>query len=97
VLANLDAESARSLTEANAAISGRVAYQKGSSGLAMPEKLGDSAKQADEFLARLAEGKETLGRAANGYRAAINQPTGVVDYDPQGRAVSITGLKGGFR
>lgn len=108
VLANLDTPSLKRLVDANAALSARTAYEKGGLGMAMPEWIRDRAERADKFCDDLAHGLRRLGRVAGGAVAAINQPTGTVDYDPNGDGgnnsdgspaarISMTGLKLGFR
>lgn len=96
-LAALDTPSQRRLRDANAALSARTAYVKGGKGLAMPEHVGLAAERADKFLDQLARGERRLGRVSGGLVAAINQPAGVVDHDPNGAGVSVAGFKRGFR
>lgn len=97
-IANLDTDSLRRLRDANAAISARIAYAKGGLGQAMPDYLRDAAERAEKFADQLAIGQRRLGRVADGKAAAINQPATIVDYDPFGQAISITGFRGsGFR
>jgi hypothetical protein len=97
VLANLDAASLVQCRRWNKALAGRLAYRDGAAGLAMPEQLADGAREADEDLVQLAEGKIRLARVAGGKAAALGQPVGVVDYDPLAKGLSIAGLKLGFR
>lgn len=105
---NLDAASLRRLIDANAAISARIAWEKGGKGMGMPAWIKERAERNDRFLEALADGKRRLGRAAGSIPAAINQPAGVVDYDPngdggidrKGRPTSRLSMKGflrGFR
>ena len=97
VLANLDADSLRRLRDANASLSARIAYEKGGLGLAMPDHVRDRAERAERFLDQLAKGERRLGRVSGGTAAAINQPVGVVSFDPEASGVSIDGFKRGFR
>ena len=96
-LANLDTPSLRKLNDANATLAARTAFEKGAVGQAMPDHLAQRAARIDKYLDDLATGMATLGRASGGGFPALNQPVGVVDYDPQGCGVSITGFKQGFR
>lgn len=96
-LANLDADSLRRVRDANAALSARHAYTKGGRGLAMPEFVAAAADRADTFLDLLAKGLRRLGRVSGGKVAAINQPSGTVDFDSGGHGVSVSGFKKGFR
>jgi phage gp36-like protein len=96
-IANLDSSSLRRLLDANAALSARIAWEKGGKGMAMPDWVRDRAERTERFLNDLAEGRRRLGRVAGGTVAAINQPIGVVDYDPCGHGVSISGFRKGFR
>ena len=96
-LANLDTPSLRKLNDANATLSARTAYEKGAGGFGLPEHLGNRAVRIEKFLDDLAAGSARLGRASGGTVPALNQPVGVVDYDPQGCGVSVTGFKQGFR
>jgi hypothetical protein len=97
-IANLDTDSLRRLRDANAAISARIAYSKGGLGQAMPDHVREAAERAEKFADQLAIGQRRLGRVAGGLAAAINQPATVVDYDPDGTAISITAFRNnGFR
>lgn len=96
-LANLDAGSLRRLIDANAVLSARVAHEKGSGGREMPAALRDRADRVDRFLVDLAEGRQRLGRVSGGKAAAINQPVGIVDFDPCQTGVSVGAFKLGFR
>ena len=97
-LANLDAPSLVQCRRWNKVFSGRLAYRDGAGGLAMPEQLADGAREADEDLVKLADGRQRLARVAGGIAAGINQPVGLVDHDPHGRHVSVRGFKrSGFR
>jgi hypothetical protein len=97
-IANLDQDSLRRLRDANAAISARIAYSKGGLGQAMPEYVRDAAERAEKFADQLAIGQRRLGRVAGGTGAPINQPATIVDFDPGGHGISVTGFaKNGFR
>lgn len=107
-IANLDPPSLRRLIDANAALSSRIAWEKGGKGMAMPDWVRDRAERTDHFLDALARGERRLGRVAGGNIAAVTQATGIgtVDYDPNATArldpnkspsISIAGLKRGFR
>lgn len=96
-IANLDAASLRRLRDANAALSARIAYEKGGKGVAMPEWIRDRAERQERFLAYLAQGTRRLGRVAGGNVAALSQPAAIIDPDPNGCGMSITALKKGFR
>lgn len=108
-IANFDTASLRRLIDANAALSARIAYEKGGRGVAMPDWVRDRAERADKFADDLAKGFRRLGRIANnGKTAALSQPVGTVDQDPNGDGgtfndgspagrVSITGFMKGFR
>lgn len=96
-LAALDVTSLRRCIDANACLSGRVAFEKGTSGLAMPDKLAARCERIDAWLVELGAGRVRLGRASGQTAAAINQDVGVYDHDPRGMAVSDTGFRRGFR
>lgn len=96
-VALLDAPSLKRLSDANAAISARIAYEQGGQGMAMPEWVEKKAERADKFLDDLAKGFRRLGRVSGGAAAAINQPAGTVDHDPLGCGISVAGFKKGFR
>src|ERR1043166_1687334 len=66
VLADLDADSLRRLRDANAALSARIAYEKGGLGNAMPEHVEQRAARAERFLDQLAKGERRLGRVSGG-------------------------------
>jgi phage gp36-like protein len=110
VITALDSPSLRRLLDANAALSARIAWEKGGKGAAMPEWVRDRAERADKFLDDLAKGFRRLGRVAGGTQAAVTQAkvAGVVDQDPNGDGgldssgapaarISIAGLMRGFR
>lgn len=108
VIANLDEPSLRRLIDANAALSARIAYEKGGKGMAMPDYVEKAAERADRFLDQLGKGERRLGRVAGSTAAAVSQATGIglVDYDKTATAaldpskaagVSIAGFKRGFR
>lgn len=104
IIANLDPPSLRRLVDANAALSARIAWEKGGKGMAMPDWVKDRAERTDHFLDALARGERRLGRVAGGVSAAINQaPMGKIDPDttsvtPVPSTISIAGFKaGGFR
>jgi phage gp36-like protein len=109
-IALLDATSLRRLLDANAALSSRIAWEKGGKGAAMPDWTRDRAERADKFLDDLAKGLRRLGRSAGGVQAAVTQArvVGVVDQDPRGDGgttssgapagrTSMAGLMKGFR
>lgn len=96
-IANLDAGSLRRLQDANASLSARIAWEKGSKGQATPEPIRERAERTERFLNELAQGTKRLGRVAGGQVPSLGQFVGVVDPDPNGCGMSITGLKGGFR
>lgn len=110
VVAALDSGSLRRLLDANAALSARIAWEKGGKGAAMPDWIKDRATRADKFLDDLATGHRRLGRAAGDSAAAVTQASavGVVDHDPDGdggtttsgaraNRLSVAGLMKGFR
>lgn len=108
VIANLDAPSLRRLVSANAALSARIAWERGGKGMAMPEHIETAAVRAETFLGLLSEGKRRLGRIAGGTTAAVTQAggIGVIDYDSRSTSaldpnkassVSVAGFKRGFR
>lgn len=110
VIANLDTASMRRLIDANAALSARVAWEKGGKGGAMPDWVRDRAERADRFVDALARGERRLGRVAGSNPAAVTQASnaGTVDFDPRGdggisltgdptNRISIRGLMKGFR
>lgn len=109
-VATLDTASLRRLVDANAALSARIAWEKGGKGAAMPEWVRDRAERTDKFLDDLATGHRRLGRVAGGTVVATTQAqnVGVVDQDPIGdggvdtsgvptNRISIRGLMRGFR
>lgn len=97
-IANLDSDATRRLRDANASLSARIAYEKGSKGMAMPDRVRERADRTDRWLDLLAEGKRRLGRVAGGATAAINQPAQTVNFDPHNHKTSISSFKkGGFR
>lgn len=107
-IANLDPPSLRRLVDANAALSARIAWEKGGKGMAMPDWVKDRAERNDRFVDALAKGERRLGRVAGGNIAAVTQANGIgtVDYDPTATAhldpnlppsISIAGFKRGFR
>lgn len=79
-VAALDSASLRRLVDANAALSARIAWEKGGKGMAMPSWVRDRAERTDRFLDALAKGERRLGRVAGGTQAAINQPAKQVEY-----------------
>jgi phage gp36-like protein len=107
-LANLDPVSLRRLQDSNTALSARIAYEKGGRGMAMPDYVRERAERADKFLDDLAKGLRRLGRVAGGTVAALSQPVGTVDHDPNGdggedangaptNKITVAGLMQGFR
>lgn len=96
-IAAMDADSVRRLRDANAALSARIAYEKGGLGMAMPEWVRERADRNDQFLTQLARGERRLGRVSGGQVAAINQPIGLVDFDTDATGISVAGFKKGFR
>lgn len=109
VIANLDTASRRLLAKTNAALSARIAYERGSKGLAMPDNVARAAERADKFCDQLASGERRLARVAGGKVAAVSQAAddGIVDHDPLTTAkidtvttppsISIAQFKLGFR
>lgn len=96
-IANLDADSLRLLRDINKWGSARVAWLEGGRGQAMPQHIADQADRCDGWLTEIRTGERRLGRVAGGKVAAINQPVGILDYDPTASKVSIAGFKLGFR
>jgi hypothetical protein len=96
-LANLDATSAQRLTDANSALSARVAWERGARGQAVPDHVESAAARAETWLTDLATGLRRLGRSKGGTPAALGQPVGVVDFDPLASGISVAGFKRGFR
>lgn len=109
-IATLDTASLRRLVDANAALSARIAWEKGGKGVAMPEWVRDRAERTDKFLDDLATGHRRLGRVAGGTVVAVTQASGVgvVDFDTVGDGgvdrngqptsrFSIRGFMKGFR
>jgi hypothetical protein len=109
-IAALDTTSLRRLSDANAALSARVAWEKGGKGAAMPQWTRERADRADKFADDLAHGRRRLGRAAGQPGAVTTQAsnTGVVDPDPNGdggtnrngvaqKRITMAGLLKGFR
>lgn len=96
-IANLDADSRRLLRDINKWQSARIAYLEGGRGQAMPQYIAEQADRCDDWLTQLRTGERRLGRVSGGTVAAINQPVGILDYDPLAQKVSIAGFKRGFR
>lgn len=88
-IANLDAASLRLLLDANAALSARIAWEKGGKGMACPTHTAERADRYDAIVDKIAEGKRRLGRVAGGTSAAINQQAEIVDYDSSNPKISI--------
>ncbi len=96
-IANLDAGSLRLLRDCNKWLSARVAYLEGVRGQAMPPHVEAQAERMDQVVTEIGTGEARLGRVAGAPAAAMSQPVGMLDYDPLGIKVSITGFRRGFR
>lgn len=98
-IAALSAASRKLLAEWNVALSARAAWEKGSKGQAVPDRIVERAERALADLDRVAAGTLRLGRVAGGAGAAINQvATGAVDPDPNGQGMTLTAFRSsGFR
>src|SRR6267142_738663 len=64
VIANLDAASTRRLIDANAALSARIAWEKGGKGEAVPDWIDRRAARAEKFAEDLKDGRRRLGRVS---------------------------------
>jgi hypothetical protein len=93
----LDTDSLRLLRDINAALSAECAYINGGRGHAMPPWVLERSGWARGMLDRLARGERRLGRVDGGTAAPINQPVGIVNFDPGGTGISIDAFKRGFR
>jgi hypothetical protein len=78
-------------------MSARIAYLEGSRGQAIPDRINEQVERVERYVDEIRTGERRLGRVAGGTAAAINQPIGVVDFDPLGSGVSIAGFRRGFR
>ena len=96
-LAQMDTDAMRLFIGANAALSARIAYEKGGLGQSMPEFVRENAERQERMLQQFRDGQRRIGRASGSKIPAINQNPGVVDYDKTGSGISITGFRKGFR
>lgn len=96
VLDTLDTVSSQRLRDAATALAGRIAYERGAQGQAMPSKVESAAARADAWLVDLADGRRRLGRGSGGTAAALNQPAKLCDPDPSGTGISRAGFARGF-
>ena len=93
----LDTETTISIRRAATVKAAEAAWNDGTGDLALPDKLAAEIAAMNSYLEEIATGHKRLGRAAGFPGAALGQPVGVVNYDPQGCQISINGFKRGFR
>ena len=97
-IANLDSDSLRRLRDANAALSARIAWEKGGMGQAMPQTVTNRAERTEQFCRDLSMGVQRLGRVAGGTQASLGQNVQVVDSDPYGHGTTVASYRSnGFR
>jgi hypothetical protein len=96
-ISNLDADSLRLLRDCNKWLSARIAWLEGGRGQDIPKRIGEQAERIERVVDEIRTGERRLGRVAGGTQSAINQPVGIVNFDPLATGISIAGFKRGFR